>query len=258
MNIKQALSLGDKGVVSIVGAGGKTTLMYALAKELVSAGKRVLTTTTTKIFKPTPEECPVTILSKRSEEIITKVLLHIRDCPHLTLGAEYEPLGGKLTGVYPEVLADIREANLFDYMIIEADGAARKALKACSSNEPVVPEFTDVLVSMAGLDVVGKPLDEQWVFRAEIFSNITKLPLAQKITGAEIAEILIHDMASIKTVKPDVIKIAFLNKADNIHLKETGNEIAALIGQGDRNHFHRVIVGELKGVPAIHKCSVFR
>ncbi len=54
---------------------------------------------------------------------------------------------------------------------------------------------------MAGLDVVGKPLDEQWVFRAEIFSNITKLPLAQKITGAEIAEMLIHDMASIKIHK---------------------------------------------------------
>ena len=257
MSIKQALSLGDKGVVSIVGAGGKTTLMYSLADELVSAGKRVLTTTTTKIFKPTPEECPVTIISKRSDEIIEKALFLIQDCPHLALGAEYEPLSGKLTGVSPEVLADILEANLFDYIIIEADGAARKSLKACASNEPVVPEFTDFLVSVAGLDVVGKPLDEQWVFRAEIFSNITRLPLAHRITGAAIAEMLIHDMASIKVLKPDVIKIAFLNKADNIHLQKAGNEIAALIGERGRDRFHRVIVAELKDVPVIHKFSVF-
>ncbi len=61
----------------------------------------------------------------------------------------------------------------------------------------------------------------------------------------------------LRSIKPDVIKIAFLNKADNIHLQKAGNEIAALIGERDRNHFHRVIVAELKGVPVIHKCSVF-
>lgn len=256
MDIKQALSLGNKGVVSIVGAGGKTTLMYTLANQLVSAGKRVLTTTTTKIFKPTPEECPLTILSKRSDEIIEKAHLLMQDNPHITLGAEYEPLSGKLIGVYPDVLADIQESDLFDYIIIEADGAARKSLKACSFNEPVVPEFTDCLVSMAGLDVVGKPLAEQWVFRSNIFSNVTKRPLASKITESDIAEMLLHDIASITAIKPDVIKIAFLNKADNLHLQNVGNKIAALIEERGRGRFHRVIVGCLTDVPAIYTCSV--
>jgi probable selenium-dependent hydroxylase accessory protein YqeC len=230
--------------------------MYSLADQLVSAGKRVLTTTTTKIFKPTPEECPLTILSKRSDEIIEKARLLMLDCPHITLGAEYEPLSGKLIGVYPDILADIQESNLFDYIIIEADGAARKSLKACTFNEPVVPEFTDCLVSMAGLDVVGKPLDEQWVFRSNIFSNVTKRPLTSKITESDIAEMLIHDIASIKVTKPDVIKIAFLNKADNSHSQKAGNEIAALIEERARGRFHRVIVAGLKGVPVIHKCRV--
>ncbi len=257
MNIKQALSLGGKGVVSIVGAGGKTTLMYSLANELVSAGKRVLTTTTTKIFKPTPEECPVTILSKRSDEIIEKARILMQDCSHITLGAEYEPLRGKYIGVNPDILADILESDLFDYIIIEADGAAQKSLKACAFNEPVVPVFTDCLVSLAGLDVVGKLLDEQWVFRADIFSNITKLPLSHKITEAEIAEMLIHDIASIKALKQDVIKIAFLNKADTIPLQKAGNEIAVLIEERGRDCFHRVIVGRLKEEPVIHTCRVF-
>jgi len=55
MHITDALSLRDKAVGSIVGAGVKTSLMYSLAHELASAGNKVLTTTTAKIFMPTHE-----------------------------------------------------------------------------------------------------------------------------------------------------------------------------------------------------------
>ncbi len=48
------LKLKSQGVISIIGAGGKTSLMFSLAKELSKSGKKVLTTTTTKIFMPTP------------------------------------------------------------------------------------------------------------------------------------------------------------------------------------------------------------
>lgn len=37
-------------VTALVGAGGKTTLMYALAASTVAAGEKVICTTTTKIF----------------------------------------------------------------------------------------------------------------------------------------------------------------------------------------------------------------
>ena len=39
-------------VVSLVGAGGKTSTMYDLAGELADRGARVLVTTSTHIFKP--------------------------------------------------------------------------------------------------------------------------------------------------------------------------------------------------------------
>jgi probable selenium-dependent hydroxylase accessory protein YqeC len=40
------LPLKGGGVISFVGAGGKTTLMFRLARELAEAGKSVLVTTT--------------------------------------------------------------------------------------------------------------------------------------------------------------------------------------------------------------------
>ncbi len=38
--------------ISVVGAGGKTTLIYRLAEELKEKGFRVLITTTTKMYVP--------------------------------------------------------------------------------------------------------------------------------------------------------------------------------------------------------------
>ena len=38
--------------ISVVGAGGKTTLIYRLAEELKEKGLRVLITTTTKMYVP--------------------------------------------------------------------------------------------------------------------------------------------------------------------------------------------------------------
>ena len=53
-SLRQALLLGEGGVISLVGAGGKTSLMFRLAHELSLTGDSVLTTTTTKIYVPEP------------------------------------------------------------------------------------------------------------------------------------------------------------------------------------------------------------
>lgn len=46
----EKLQLEEHRVVTLIGAGGKTTTMYFLARKMAKAGKRVLVTTTTKIF----------------------------------------------------------------------------------------------------------------------------------------------------------------------------------------------------------------
>ena len=48
-SLRHSLNLNGGGVISIVGAGGKTALMFRMARELAGGGDRVLTTTTTKI-----------------------------------------------------------------------------------------------------------------------------------------------------------------------------------------------------------------
>ena len=50
MELAKALDV-RKGVTAIIGAGGKTTLLLALARELAQAA-RVIVTTTTHIYPP--------------------------------------------------------------------------------------------------------------------------------------------------------------------------------------------------------------
>lgn len=258
MNVRTALSIGERGVISLIGAGGKTACMYALAKELVCVGKRVLTTTTTKIFMPTREESPATIVAGTCREMIKQAESHLRDNGHLTIGSEYLPAQGKLKGVDPHQLEAIGQTGIFDFIIVEADGAAGRALKVCASHEPVVPGFSNRIVSFVGLDVVGRPLTEDWVFRSDLFSRITGLPLAHPVAESSIVAAMLHDMSSITAIDKDTLKIAFLNKADDHKARVAGDRVASLLEERGKGLFHRVIIGQLKTEPAIHKCVALK
>lgn len=50
-SLAEALGLGPREHIALVGGGGKTSLLLALATELQGAGKRVLTSTTTKMWQ---------------------------------------------------------------------------------------------------------------------------------------------------------------------------------------------------------------
>ena len=254
VSLKHYFSLKEKAVVSFIGAGGKTSLMFALAHELAASGSTVLTTTTTKIFMPSPQESPITIVSNEPRVILEEARFLLSDHLHLSAGVYEDSVSSKLIGFKPEELAVILDSGIFDYILIEADGAARRPLKACAETEPVVPSFTDVIIYVAGLDVLGKPLGEQWVFRPDLFSVITGLALGQPVTEKSIVEILIHDVKSVSTDTRDIQRHAFLNKADNRGLLDSAKRIATSIEEVNRGLLKRVIIGVLKGTPTILSC----
>ena len=53
MLLRDALGVTPGEMVSLIGAGGKSTILFRLARELRDQGGKVMVTTTTKIFKPT-------------------------------------------------------------------------------------------------------------------------------------------------------------------------------------------------------------
>ena len=91
MKLKEALEIRDREVICLVGGGGKTTTMFALAKELAKGGRCVITTTTTRIFEPSPSETEKLILDKDEDALLEQLLREIKDYRHITIASEKLP-----------------------------------------------------------------------------------------------------------------------------------------------------------------------
>jgi probable selenium-dependent hydroxylase accessory protein YqeC len=218
-----------KGVISIIGAGGKTSLMFCLAKELSKAGKKVLTTTTTKIFFPDKALSPETIMASSAPDLMEKSKACLKWHSHFSAGRHHDLVSGKLEGFPPETLDALWRAWLLDWIIVEADGSRQKPLKATDVHEPVIPASTTCLVLVAGLDSLGLPLDEAHVHRASIFSKNTGLGLGQIVTEAAMATSITLELEKAAGFCTALDHIVVLNKADTPAKIESGLCIAGLL-----------------------------
>lgn len=213
--IEEILGADPEGVVSFVGGGGKTSLMFALAKHLAHAGKRVLTTTTTKIFVPTPEQSTNVLVSPSPSEILYQAETRDAAERHLTAAAEFLDDNRKLKGFAPEAIADFVDSGRFDWVLVEADGSARRPLKAPAEHEPVIPPQTTVLMAVAGLEVLGRPLQEELVFRSGLAAERMGIALNEIITPKALVELISHPEGAFKGAPPQARRCIFLNKADS-------------------------------------------
>lgn len=238
-----ALGLRNKGVISLVGAGGKTSLMFKIARELSSSGIPVLTTTTTKILSPTTDQSTHLIVSHHPEELFSRARDILKHTPHITAASQYMKENGKLMGFPPETIASFQKSNLFRWIIVEADGAAGLPLKAPASHEPVVPDCTDRVIGLIGLSSLGKPLDKHTVFRPELVSKITGLSEGSEILGETICDILLHRQGIFQGIPMGAQKIAFLNQADNPQIAQAGQTIIRNLTRIENTGFSRVVLG---------------
>lgn len=242
-SLHQALMLKAGGVISLVGAGGKTSLMFKLAHELSKTGGPVLTTTTTKIFEPGPDQSPRVIVSDSITRLMGRAKELIDKHHHITLAGARLPDKGKLVGIPPAAIDTLWDSNLFRWIIVEADGAAGRPLKAPADHEPVIPGCTGCLVGLAGLTGIGRPLTDQWVFRAERFAQLSGIDLNSRVTETGVAEIVTHNKGLFKNAPVNATRIAFLNQADSPVDFVAGQRIARLLTERSGTGLNRIVIG---------------
>jgi probable selenium-dependent hydroxylase accessory protein YqeC len=239
------LQLWGGGVVSLVGAGGKTTLMFQLARELASDGHSVLTTTTTKIFKPGPDQSPMVVMAENLPLLLEKFGASVSGGLHVTAVCGELAAQNKLIGYPPQLIDAVQKSGLFQWILVEADGARRRPLKAPAAHEPVVPASSGWVIAMVGLEAIGKPLDDQHVFGSQDYSRITGLPAGAPVTTESVVGAVLAPDGILKGFPPEAKRILFLNKAESRERRAAGREIAcALLGMSSRR-IDRIIVGSL-------------
>ena len=231
------------GVISLVGAGGKTTLMFSLAKWMAACGMKVVSTTTTKIFMPESSETCAVVLEDLDARLISRAEKLLSRYRHITVGAGCLADQNKMKGLSTESVAALRRSGIADWIIVEADGAARRQLKAPAPHEPVIPADTTCVVAVAGLVAIGKPLGDLNVFRADRFAALTGLSPGEPVTASSVVSVLLHDNGMMKGAPAGACKIVFLNEAGQVELRRAGMEVAALLRQMGGDKLQGVLIG---------------
>ena len=250
-SIRERLLPENGGLVSLVGAGGKTSLMFRLAKELSEAGESVLTTTTTRIFMPTGGQSAHIAVSADPEEALGKIGELMKISCHVTVGREHLVPERKLDGFKPDAVRKFWESGLFRWVLVEADGAAQRPLKAPAAYEPVIPECSTHVVVVIGLDALGQPLEEKRVFRSEIYSQLTGVPMGSPVTERSVAEIISNDKGLMKGSPSAAMRCVFLNKADNKNTCSIGRRVASILRKENKGNLERILIGSVRKEPPV-------
>lgn len=251
LGLAEALELGAQEVVSLVGGGGKTTLMFALARELQMKGARVITTTTTKIFEPFSWQTPCLVVQEEGEELLGMVRKGLQRWGHVTVARGRLPAEGKLQGIGVETVGRLLE--LADYVIVEADGSKGRPLKAPAPHEPVVPEATTLFVVVVGADGLGRPLSEQWVFRSGLAARLLGAREGDPLPSKAVAELILHPQGLMKGRPPGARTLVFLNKVETFSRLQGARELVmGLLGREmkvvlGRAFFNRGVVEVFEG-----------
>lgn len=215
LNEKELPFLAEKGhIVSLVGGGGKTTLLYAMADHCARKGWQVLVTTTTHIRQPTacyaPDDTALTALWQAGS--------------YAVIGTTAE--NGKLT-LPPQLLRRMAQA---DAVFIEADGAKHHPCKLPAAHEPVLLPQSDIVLAVAGLSALGKPLREVCFRYDTIRSQFLSAAPDAPLTPPMLAQLLASTRGGRKAVGNRQF-YAVLNQADTPELRQQGIQIQQLLRQ---------------------------
>ena len=143
------VAAGD--VVSVTGAGGKTTLVFTLCDELAAAGGKALVTTTTKMFYPA--DFPGRILIGGSLAYLVGAFADARS--KQVFSARERIAEGKVAGHDADEIDAMAQLLPEATMLVESDGAARKPYKFYREGEPVIASSSTIVVHVVGADALG-------------------------------------------------------------------------------------------------------
>lgn len=202
MDLVSAL-FADRGIACFVGAGGKKSTMYALAQRL----DRPVVTATVRI--------PPFGGQVASLEVTEDPWGAIQSATAWPLGLVPATEGeDRYRGYDPAAIDAIADAPV-DAILVKADGARMRRLKAPADHEPRIPRGTDTVIPIASAHVIGAPLEDDLVHRVDRVTALTGLDRGDTITPEAVAQVLVHPEGGRKGVPPGARFVPLVNMVDD-------------------------------------------
>lgn len=245
LSLAKALRAQSSSCIVFVGAGGKTTAMFNLARALPSP---LIVTATSHLgiwqipFADTHIVADSPAFMKKLGDKLNGVTLITGEID----GERTKPVNENLLG----------KLNLFCRshsipLLVEADGSRQKPLKAWAEHEPPIPKFADQVVQVVGMNGLGKPLTDEHVHRAEIFSQLSGLKMGDSVSTEALTRVLTHAEGGLKNIQSQTRKTVLLNQADTLETQSLAHTMVNSLFP----HYQSAIVANIKSqtVHAVHE-----
>ena len=251
-------------VVTVIGSGGKTSLIWHLASSLrvsrqavhekeSSSRRKILISPTTKMFVPPRQE---KLYDRYYDEGKSPGTLNIDPAPGVTLAGRFNATSGKLESLPLQDLE--RLVPSYDLVLLEGDGSGGLPLKAWKPDEPVVPSFTDLTVGVLPLWPLGKPVSEKIIHRLPLFLALTGAVPGEILKSEHILALITGKARSFGPMEdgapplPGLFakargkKLLVFNQIEDDRAREQARELAGLLPSDFRAGLGAIIAGSVK------------
>lgn len=239
LSLPEALDVTPQSLVSFVGGGGKSSLMFALARTLPGP---VVMTTTTRIFAAQMKLAPAVCTVDRLEELESHLSKH-NVC--LVVGTVK---GDKALGVEPMLPGRLLNRSGVQQVLVEADGSRMRPVKAPADHEPVIPPETTHLVPVVGIDALGHDVYDV-AHRPELVTRLLTRPgdapgSHRRLTAEDIARLIVHPQGGLKNAPGASRVMPFVNKVETETQLAAARQIARHVL--DEPRIDHVLIGAVK------------
>lgn len=213
---------GKKHNICLVGGGGKTTVMYELATAWAACGRKVLVLTSTHIL------CPADGSFAADAAAVHNLWQQGR---YAVIGTP-ELATGKLTAPQQRLYEALQPQA--DVILCEADGSKHHPCKAPAEHEPVLLPNSDIVLAVAGMDALGRPL-AQACQRPQLAAELLDCSAEKIIDARMLASLLLSEQGARKNVGARAYYIV-LNKCDLLKAAQQEEIRRLLVSAGMDEH----------------------
>lgn len=244
MDLIKSFNIKNKDIITIVGAGGKTSLMFS-ASSLLRKDYKVLVTTTTNIYVPDEKLYDEMVMLNEIEDDNYKNIIEKSKNGVYVIGNYIENKLGqnkpKIKGLNSQTLDQI--AHYFDIALIEGDGSKEKPLKGWRDDEPVVYDKSTKIIGVVDISSIGLEINENNIHRLDKFLNIINDNKSQKVKLEHLKNLVLNKNGLFKVSKGE--QVLFINKVESSNNKTDAILLIEKIKNENSSYIDRFIYGSV-------------
>jgi probable selenium-dependent hydroxylase accessory protein YqeC len=234
------LNITPSQCISIMGAGGKSTLMNRLADELIVLGRTVILTSTTNYHRPKSLHADQILLTRDVVDWPEHLEMLARRWNRLVV-LHHELGSDMVKGIDVTALRQIHKRIPDAVVIVKTDGARKRWFKAPNQSEPVIPPWTQLCITVVNRAILGRPLAGDLVHRPELVAELTGVHLGGAITPQAVSTVLTHPQAYTTKIPAAAKRVIYIS---HVHSPTDLAQAEAIAASLDRAAVHHVLAGD--------------